>query len=177
MSLKPFRNAKGVNKPFRSPFTNTPQNNNNKNNVTDTTESNTCITPVKRCASKKLSFTCTPSPKKVCLQKESNEDHIDIEKNKVLCQNDLELLKKRIHEKQESINNLKRTLSYRKKNKAEDLEVAINKWRNSCQVALKDYQYDLQQKCGQTVTISEILSSLNIDPNVVHFSTDDDTFY
>lgn len=111
------------------------------------------------------------------LNKNNNENHIDIEKNNVLCQNDLELLKKKIQEKQESINNLKRTLSYRKKNKAEDLEVAINKWRNSCQVALKDYQYDLQKKSGQTVTISEILSSLNIDPNVVHFSMDDDAFY
>lgn len=177
MSLKPFKNAKGVNKPFRSPFTNTSQNNSNKNNVIHTTESNTCITPVKRCTSKKLLFTCTPSPKKICLNKDNNEDYIDIEKNEVLCQNDLELLKKRIQEKQESINNLKRTLLYRKKNKAEDLEAAIKKWRNSCQIALKDYQYDLQNKSGQAVTISEILSSLNIDPNVVHFSTDDDTFY
>lgn len=177
MSLKPFKNSKGVNKPFRSPFANTPQNNNNKNNVTDTTELNTCVTPIKRSASKKLLFTYTPSPKKMCLNKENNEDHIDIEKNKILYQNDLESLKKRIQEKQESINNLKRTLSYRKKNKVEDLEVAINKWRNSCQIALKDYQHDLQKNNGQTVTISEILSSLNIDPNVVHFSVDDDIFY
>ena len=173
MSLKPFRNSGGVNKPFRSPFSNTPQSNSIKDN-NNTPDSNTCRTPVKSSASKKLLFTNTPSPKKLCVTK---ENHIDIEENKVLYREDLESLRKKVQEKQESINNLKRILSYKKKNKAEDLEIAIQKWTNCCQIALKDYQNDLQEKSGQSVTISEILSSLNINPDKVHFSIDDDTFY
>lgn len=66
----------------------------------------------KSSASKKLLFTNTPSPKKLCL---TEENHIDTDGNKVLYREDLELLRKRVQEKQESINNLKRTLSYKKK--------------------------------------------------------------
>ena len=44
MSAKPFRNSKGVNKPFRSPFS-TPQNDNKKNH-TNTPELNTHKKPL-----------------------------------------------------------------------------------------------------------------------------------
>lgn len=44
MSIKPYRNSKGVNKPFRSPFS-TPRNNAVKSNV-NTPELNTHETPL-----------------------------------------------------------------------------------------------------------------------------------
>lgn len=47
---------------------------------------------------------------------EGNEEtKIDVERNIKLCQDDLALLKKQIQKKQESINNLKTTLLYKKK--------------------------------------------------------------
>lgn len=145
--------------------------------------------------SKKLLFESPPA-KRLCLSTES------CEQSKELSRFHLESLRKRIREKQESINNLKTTLSYKKKvkenqrlhvnyiidirclskifvqlkNKAEDLETAIKKWTDICQIALRDYQNNLQERNGYCTNMTEILSSFNIDPSIVCFSTDDDTF-
>ncbi|KOC60986.1 Swi5-dependent recombination DNA repair protein 1 like protein [Habropoda laboriosa] len=175
MSAKPFRNSKGVNKPFCSPFNNTPQNNNNKRN-TNIPESNSDKTPLKVSVAKRLLFQQTPSPKKLCSSEENSNNQANIKQNNELYQVHLESLKERIQLKEESIKNLKTTLSYQKKNKAEDLENAIKKWTECCQNALKDYQNELQERTGQSVTMSEILSSFNINPDIVCFSVDNDTF-
>ncbi|XP_054016647.1 swi5-dependent recombination DNA repair protein 1 homolog isoform X1 [Hylaeus anthracinus] len=172
MSAKPFRNSKGVNRPFRSPFS-TPKNDNTKNN-TNTPESNTSETPLRVSVSKRLLFQ-TPPTKKLRLSNETYINQTD-EQNKELRQSDLDSLKKRIQEKQELINNLKTTLLYKKKNKAEDLETAIKKWTDACQNALRDYQNDLQERNGRSVKMVEILSSLGIEPNTVQFYINDDTF-
>ncbi|CAK9808223.1 Swi5-dependent recombination DNA repair protein 1 homolog [Anthophora quadrimaculata] len=168
MSAKPFRNSKGVNKPFCSPFNNTPQSNNKKN--TNTLEANSDKT-LRVSTTRRMLFQQTPSPKKLCLSEENSN-----KQNKELCQADLESLKKRIQQKKKSIDNLKTTLSYQKKNKAEDLENAIKKWTECCQNALKDYQNILQERNGQSVSMSEILSSFNINSDIVRFSVDNDTF-
>ncbi|CAK9824418.1 Swi5-dependent recombination DNA repair protein 1 homolog [Anthophora retusa] len=168
MSAKPFRNSKGVNKPFCSPFNNTPQSNNKNNTNTLGAHSDKTL---RVSTTRRMLFQQTPSPKKLCLsEKNSNKQ------NKELCQADLESLKKRIQQKKESIDNLKTTLSYQKKNKAEDLENAIRKWTECCQNALKEYQNILQERNGQSVSMSEILSSFNINSDIVRFSVDNDTF-
>ncbi|XP_015439402.1 PREDICTED: uncharacterized protein LOC107194313 [Dufourea novaeangliae] len=173
MSAKPYRNSKGVNKPFHSPF-NTPRNKNTESN-TNTPKSNTSESSLRVSLSKRSLFQ-TPPVKKLRLSDEKSEKLPDIEQNKQLCRDDLESLKKRIQEKQKTINNLKTTLLYKKKNKAEDLESAINKWTEVCQTAIEDYQNDLEERKQQSVTITQILSSLGIDPDIVHFSIDDDAF-
>ncbi|XP_076241606.1 uncharacterized protein LOC143183778 [Calliopsis andreniformis] len=173
MSARPFRNSKGVNKPFRSPFNITPKN--NVENKINTPESNTCQTPLRIAVSKKLHFE-TPT-KKLCLSVENDDRQTNLEQNKELFQSDLVLLKKRIQEKQKAINSLKTTLLYKKKNKAEDLETAIKKWTAVCQTTLKDYQNNLENRNGHSMSMIDILSSFGIDPNIVCFSIDDNTFY
>ncbi|XP_076650258.1 swi5-dependent recombination DNA repair protein 1 homolog [Halictus rubicundus] len=172
MSSKPFRNSKGVNKPYRSPFS-TPRNK-STGYIADTPESNSSESRVS--VSKKLLFQ-TPPTKKLRLTEEVTEDQRNTEQSKKLCQNDVELLKKRIREKQESINKLKTTLLYKKKNNADDLRNSIKKWTEVCQTVLSDYQADLKKRSEQSVSIMDILSSFGIDPKLVHFSPDDDTFY
>ncbi|XP_076164560.1 swi5-dependent recombination DNA repair protein 1 homolog isoform X2 [Ptiloglossa arizonensis] len=174
MSAKPFRNSEGVNRPFRSPFSSS-RNNNTENNVS-TPESNIHKSLLRVSVSQRLLFQ-TPPTKKFRLTEGNEETKIDVERNIKLCQDDLALLKKQIQKKQESINNLKTTLLYKKKNKAEDLETAIKKWTDACQNALKDYENDLQNRNGQSVNMTEILSSFGIKPNTVRFCTNDDTFY
>ncbi|XP_043508032.1 swi5-dependent recombination DNA repair protein 1 homolog [Frieseomelitta varia] len=173
MSAKPFRNSKGVNKPFRSPF-NTPQNDNKKNH-TNTPKLNTHETPLKVSVAKRLLFQQSPSFKKLHLDKESCNKHIEVTEK--LYQADLESLKKRIQQKKKSVEALKTELLYKKKNKAESIEAAIRKWTKCCQSALVDYQNSLQEKNSQTVKMSEILSLFNTNPDTVRFSIDDDTFY
>ncbi|KAG6795212.1 swi5-dependent recombination DNA repair protein 1 isoform X1 [Apis mellifera caucasica] len=172
ISAKPFKNGKGVNKPFRSPF-NTPQSNNNIN----ISKLSTYETPSKISVAKRLIYQKTSSPKKLCINKENNSKQTEIEVKNKLYQIDLELLKKKIQEKEESIKILKTTLSYKKKNKAENLESVIKKWTTCCQNALIDYQKCLQEKNDQPVKLFEILSSFNINPDIVCFSIDDDIFY
>ncbi|XP_043790605.1 swi5-dependent recombination DNA repair protein 1 homolog isoform X2 [Apis laboriosa] len=172
MNAKPFKNGKGVNKPFRSPFS-TPQSNDNIN----ISKLNTYETPSKVSIAKRLIYQKTPSPKKLCINKENNNKQTDIKVKNKLYQINLELLKKKIQEKEESIKILKTTLLYKKKNKAENLESVIKKWITCCQNALIDYQKCLQEKNDQPVKLSEILSSFNINPDIVCFSIDDDTFY
>ncbi|KAK1125812.1 hypothetical protein K0M31_005354 [Melipona bicolor] len=174
MSAKPLRNSKGVNKPFRSPFS-TPQSDNKKNH-TNTLELNTHKTPLKVSVAKRLFFQQSPF-KKLHLDEESCNKHTDIEVTEKLYQADLESLKKKIQQKKESVEALKTELLYKKKNKAESVEGAIKKWTKCCQSALIDYQNSLQEKNSQTVKMSEILSSFNINPDTVRFSIDDDTFY
>ncbi|XP_043601450.1 swi5-dependent recombination DNA repair protein 1 homolog [Bombus pyrosoma] len=175
MSAKPLRNSKGVNKPFRSPFS-TPQNNDKKDNISEP-ETSTYRTPLKVSVAKRLLFQQSPSSKKLYLDTENCNKEIDIEVKEKLYQTDLELLRKSIQEKEETIKILKTELSYKKKNKAENLEDAIKKWTECCQSALIDHQKILQGEGGQIVKMSEILSSFNINPDIVHFSINDDTFY
>ncbi|XP_031370866.1 swi5-dependent recombination DNA repair protein 1 homolog isoform X4 [Apis dorsata] len=172
MNAKPFKNGKGVNKPFRSPFS-TPQSSDNIN----ISKLTTYETPLKVSIAKRLIYQKTPSPKKLCINKENNNKQTDIKIKNKLYQIDLELLKKKIQEKEESIKILKTTLLYKKKNKAENLESVIKKWTTCCQNALIDYQKCLQEKNDQPVKLSEILSLFNINPDIVCFSIDDDTFY
>ncbi|CAL7937861.1 unnamed protein product [Xylocopa violacea] len=174
MSAKPYKNSKGVNKPFCSPF-NTPQNNINKSNI-NTPESSERKTPLKISVAKRLLFQQTPPCKRLCVNK-GDDNEIGTKLKSELYRSDLELLKMRIQQKEKSINDLKTTLLYRKKNKAEDLESVIKKWTDCCQNALWDYQKDLQERNGQIVEMSIILSSFNIEPDIVHFSIDDGTFY
>ncbi|XP_076295992.1 swi5-dependent recombination DNA repair protein 1 homolog isoform X2 [Lasioglossum baleicum] len=172
MSSKPFRNSKSVNKPFRSPFS-TPRSKSTKN-IANTPESNSSESRVS--ASKKSLFQ-TPPTKRLRLTEEVTKDQRNTEQSKELCRNDLELLKKRIQEKQESISNIKTTLLYKKKNNAEDIRNSIKKWTEVCQIVLGDYQDDLKKRNEQSVSIMDILSSFGIDPKLVQFSPDDDTFY
>ncbi|XP_076382608.1 swi5-dependent recombination DNA repair protein 1 homolog isoform X2 [Megalopta genalis] len=170
MSTKPFRNSKNVDKPFRSPFS-TPKNKNTEN-ITNTPELNSSQTSLSS-TSKKLLFE-TPPTKKLRLTEEHTQSSTN--QSTKLCRNDLELLKKKIQEKQVSVSNLKTTLLYKKKNNAEDLRNIINKWTRVCQIVLRDYQNYLEKMNGQPVSIMDILSSFGIDHKLVHFSPDDDTF-
>ena len=174
MSAKPFRNSRGVNKQFRSPFSTTPRNKNTEN-VANTPESKIHETSLKVSVAKKTLFT-TPI-KKLRLSDENFENQAQVEQDKELCRADLELIQKRIQEKQESINNLKTIQLYKKKNKGEDLENEIKKHTDVCQTGLRDYQNLLQERNGQSISITEILSSLGIDPAIARFSKDDETFY
>lgn len=174
MSAKPLRNSRGVNKQFRSPFSTTPQNKNTEN-AANTPESKIRETPLKLSVAKKTLFT-TPI-KKLRLSDENCEDQAQVKQDKELCRADLELIQKRIQEKQKSINNLKTIQLYKKKNLGEDLETEIRKYTDICQTGLRDYQNLLQERNGQSIGITEILSSLSIDPGIVRFSTDDQTFY
>ncbi|XP_043247873.1 swi5-dependent recombination DNA repair protein 1 homolog [Colletes gigas] len=174
MSAKPFKNSKGVNKPFRSPFS-TPRKNSTENNVNNTALASHG-TPLRVSISKRLLFQ-TPPTKKLRLSEEKCENQTDVEQHTELCQDHLESLKKQIQGKQELINKLKTILLYKKKNKAEDLETAIKKWIDACQNALKDYQNDLQERNGQSVSMAEILSTFGIKPDTVNFLITDDTFH
>ncbi|XP_031842644.1 swi5-dependent recombination DNA repair protein 1 homolog isoform X2 [Nomia melanderi] len=174
MSTKPYRNSKGVDKPFRSPFS-TPKNKNTEINV-NTPKSSTPVTSMKVSVPRKSLFPIPPT-KKVRLSTVETADQSDVEQNEKLCHDDLETLRKRIREKQVAINQLKTTLLYKRKNKTEDLENAIEKWTKVCQTALEDYQNDWKEQNGESVSIMNILSSLGIDPKVIRFSPDDDTFY
>ena len=174
MSAKPLRNSRGVNKQFRSPFNNTPRNKNTEN-VANTPESKIHETPLKVSVAKKTLFT-TPI-KKLRLSDENCESQAQVKQDKELCRADLELIQKRIQEKQKSINNLKTIQLYKKKNKGEDLETEIRNNTDVCQTGLRDYQNLLQERNGQSISITEILSSLGIDPAIARFSTDDETFY
>lgn len=67
---------------------------------------------------KRLIYQKTSSPKKLCINKENNSKQTEIEVKNKLYRIDLELLKKKIQEKEESIKILKTTLSYKKKVKS-----------------------------------------------------------
>ncbi|XP_078033089.1 swi5-dependent recombination DNA repair protein 1 homolog isoform X2 [Augochlora pura] len=172
MSTKPFRNSKGVDKPFRSPFS-TPKIKNNEN-ITNTPESNRSQTLLNRSSMSKKSLFQTPPTKKLRLSDEHT--HSGTIQNTKLCRNDLELLKSRIQEKQVTINNLKTTLLYKKKNNPEDLRNIIKKWTKVCQIVLRDYQNYLAKRNGQPVSIIDILSSFGVDHKLVNYSPDNDTF-
>ena len=174
MSAKPLRNSRGVNKQFRSPFSTTPRNKNTEN-VANTPESKIRETASKDSVAKKTLFT-TPA-KKLRLSDENCEDRAQVEQDTELRRADLELIQKRIQEKQKSINNLRTVQLYKKKNPGEDLETEIRKYTDVCQTGLRDYQNLLQERNGQPIGITEILSSLSIDPAIAGFSTDDETFY
>lgn len=161
---------------FSSPFNTTPQCSNNKSDINTAEQNKQEKTPLKGSIARRLLFQQTPSPKKLRLSEEDC-NQTDNESKKILRRSDLEVLKQRIKQKEKTVRHLKTTILYRKKNKAEDLECAIQKWTESCQNALRDYQNSLKNDGRQSVAMSEILSSFNINPDTVRFSVDNDTFY
>lgn len=172
--MKRLRNSEGANKPFRSPFS-TPRNSNVNQNE-NTPECSLNKTPSRAVSSKRSLFQQTPPQKRPRLSKDSMQNR-NITECTELCDNDLEALKRRIKDKQERIANLKRTLLYKKKNKAEDIEAAIEKWTTVCQDALKDYYEEANQNNIHGLSMYHLLLRFGIDPKVVRYSVDDDMFY
>ncbi|XP_026674085.1 uncharacterized protein LOC108630721 isoform X2 [Ceratina calcarata] len=173
MSTKPFKNGRGVDKPFCSPFTTPHRNDDDKGILIDAPRASKSE-PLKSLSMKRLFEETPPRKRSRSSTENDNDDRISEEKNKVLYRSDLESLKERIREKEVSLAALKTSLLYRKKN--EDLEGAIEKWIGGCQAALQDYQEHLRERNGQNVSMSDILSFFDITPDKVCYSVDDDTF-
>lgn len=90
--------------------------------------------------------------------------------------NSLEALTKRIQQKEKCLNDRKRSLLYRQKNNPQELEAEIEKWTATFQTAIQDLRIELENKHGKPFTVMEILATFGIDPNVVRYNADDDTF-
>ncbi|XP_017889660.1 uncharacterized protein LOC108630721 isoform X1 [Ceratina calcarata] len=191
MSTKPFKNGRGVDKPFCSPFTTPHRNDDDKGILIDAPRASKSE-PLKSLSMKRLFEETPPRKRSRSSTENDNDDRISEEKNKVLYRSDLESLKERIREKEVSLAALKTSLLYRKKvretierdvlfieiifRQNEDLEGAIEKWIGGCQAALQDYQEHLRERNGQNVSMSDILSFFDITPDKVCYSVDDDTF-
>lgn len=174
MSSKPLKNSKGVNKPFRSPF-NTFILNDSKRTANVHTPESSKSEPLRNSLMKRLIFEDTPPRKSLCLNTE--DDQQIREEKEILYQSDLESLQRRVQQKEESLAILKTKQLHRKKNKAMDLESAIKIWTEGCQTALEDYQAYQQERNGRTVSMSDIFSVFNINPEIVCYSVDDDAFH
>lgn len=82
---------------------------------------------------------------------------------------------KTIQEKEDSLRKLKLVKMYRKKNDLTQLQALIDKWRTVSQEAaerlLSKIQLDPQPTMGQ------LLSNLQVDKGLIHYSEEDEGFY
>ncbi|XP_050397605.1 swi5-dependent recombination DNA repair protein 1 homolog isoform X2 [Patella vulgata] len=98
----------------------------------------------------------------------------DIVKNDVISlQKQLKDLQKELQEKEENLRKLEMVKMYRKKNDLTHLTKLITKWRQVSQDALQDFQSMLP---APQPTMAEVIQHLQIDPQLINFNSEEDTF-
>ncbi|KAI9554080.1 hypothetical protein GHT06_019352 [Daphnia sinensis] len=90
----------------------------------------------------------------------------------------LENLSKRIEEKEELLRKLKMIKLHRMKHSTNQLESLIKEWTGICQQALQDLQQKLADQGSDSAAIGilELLRHLNIEPELVGYSIEDEAF-
>ncbi|KAK6185760.1 hypothetical protein SNE40_007922 [Patella caerulea] len=99
----------------------------------------------------------------------------DIVKNDevISLQKQLKDSQKELEEKEENLRKLEMVKMYRKKNDLTHLDKLITKWRQVSQDALQDFHSMLP---APQPTMAEIIQHLQIDPQLINFNSDEDTF-
>jgi len=82
---------------------------------------------------------------------------------------------KSIQEKEDSLRKLKLVKMYRNKNDLTQLQVLIDKWRTVSQEAAERLLSKI--KLDPLPTMSQLLSNLQVDKALIHYSEEDEGFY
>ncbi|KAH9488514.1 Swi five-dependent recombination repair protein Sfr1 [Bulinus truncatus] len=105
---------------------------------------------------------------------ESSAKHVSVAHNvKDSLLKEKKHLESILKEKSETLRKLKMVKMYREKNNLEELQVLINTWREVSQFALVDLHNLLPDP---RPTLSELVSNMNIDTNLIQYNVDEECF-
>nr|CAH0107230.1 unnamed protein product [Daphnia galeata] len=93
-------------------------------------------------------------------------------------ENSMEQIIKRIKEKEEILRKLKMVKLHRAKHNTTELENLIKEWLGVCQQTLQDLEQKLKDQSSDSadIGIPKILEHLNIEPELVGYSIEDEMF-